>query len=72
MPSLKWVASIADQPDKLPEGKKDAWPIASLEEGVHYYLEGELFVFTERYHLARGRCCGNSCRHCPYDHANVK
>jgi len=23
-------------------------------------------VFTEYAHLKRGRCCGNSCRHCPY------
>ncbi|MBA3442570.1 MAG: hypothetical protein H0T92_22160 [Pyrinomonadaceae bacterium] len=24
-------------------------------------------VFTARYHLARGYCCGSCCRHCPYD-----
>ena len=23
-------------------------------------------VFTERYLLDRGFCCGNGCRHCPY------
>jgi hypothetical protein len=29
-------------------------------------------VFTELAHLDRGKCCGNECRHCPYDHCNVK
>ncbi|MGA3037014.1 MAG: DUF5522 domain-containing protein [Vulcanimicrobiaceae bacterium] len=28
-------------------------------------------VFTEHYHRKRGFCCGNACRHCPYDHVNV-
>ena len=23
-------------------------------------------VFTESYHLKRGYCCDNGCRHCPY------
>lgn len=29
-------------------------------------------VFTEHAHLKRGKCCGGGCRHCPYNHANVK
>src|SRR5687768_8917756 len=37
-----------------------------LVEGEDYYLEGGLFVFTERYHMRRGYCCQNGCRHCPY------
>lgn len=37
-----------------------------LEEGRHYYLDGLRFVFTEYYHLLRGRCCGSGCRHCAY------
>ncbi len=24
-------------------------------------------IFTEKYHLKRGYCCKNSCKHCPYD-----
>lgn len=51
---------------------QDEWPIKELVEGQHYYIENGLMVFTERYHLARGRCCGNACRHCPFDHINVK
>jgi hypothetical protein len=30
-----------------------------------------LIVFTEQYHLEKGYCCGNGCRHCPYDFENV-
>jgi hypothetical protein len=25
-----------------------------------------LFVLTAAFHLSRGRCCTNGCRHCPY------
>lgn len=31
-----------------------------------YYIENGLLVFTEIYHLKRGKCCKNNCRHCPY------
>jgi len=24
-------------------------------------------VFTELYHLERGYCCGNGCKHCPFE-----
>jgi hypothetical protein len=36
-----------------------------------YYLENGFVVLTAIYHLRRGHCCGNRCRHCPYEHANV-
>jgi hypothetical protein len=52
--------------------EEDSWPIAVLKEGKHYYMEGGFMVFTAAYHSARGRCCGNACRHCPYEHANVR
>lgn len=29
-------------------------------------------VFTAVAHKARGKCCGSGCRHCPYNHENVK
>ena len=41
-------------------------------EGVHfYYNESRFIVFTEKYHLERGSCCGNGCKNCPYDYENV-
>lgn len=40
-----------------------------LVEGEDYYLEGGLYVFTGKYLLKRGYCCGSRCRHCPYPRA---
>jgi hypothetical protein len=43
-----------------------------LKEGTDfYYSEEEYLVFTEHYHLKKGYCCGNGCRHCPYRFENV-
>lgn len=28
-------------------------------------------VFTEKYHLDRGYCCGNGCKHCPFSYEKV-
>jgi hypothetical protein len=30
------------------------------------YQDGSYWVFTSQYHLRRGYCCENGCRHCPY------
>jgi hypothetical protein len=38
-----------------------------LSEEEDFYYEGGLMVFTRRFHLRRGSCCGSGCRHCPYD-----
>lgn len=40
-----------------------------LVDGEDYYYEGEMIVFTARYHLRRGYCCKRGCRHCPYGEA---
>ena len=42
-----------------------------LQEGVDFYFEDGLMVLTEKFHLDKGYCCGNGCRHCPYDYENV-
>ncbi|MDQ6845389.1 MAG: DUF5522 domain-containing protein [Bacteroidota bacterium] len=43
-----------------------------FKEGVHfYYNEDGNTVFTEKYHLQRGYCCGNGCLHCPYNYKMV-
>jgi len=33
---------------------------------LDYYIENGKWVFTSWYHLKRGTCCNNGCRHCPY------
>ena len=37
-----------------------------LVEDEDYYIEDGNFVFTKKYHLKKGYCCENACRHCPY------
>ena len=44
----------------------------NLVEGEDFYREGAFVVFTERYHLRRGRCCESGCRHCPYGFAKER
>ncbi|WP_316747277.1 DUF5522 domain-containing protein [Pedobacter gandavensis] len=42
-------------------------------EGIDYYLnEDGLMVFTEAYHLKRGYCCKNKCKHCPWGFGKKK
>ncbi|MFI5172008.1 MAG: DUF5522 domain-containing protein [Chitinophagales bacterium] len=39
-----------------------------LVENIDYYINKDgLFVFTAKYLLERGYCCGNNCLHCPYN-----
>tara|TARA_Y100000385_G_C12583133_1_gene421334 strand:+ start:130 stop:273 length:144 start_codon:yes stop_codon:yes gene_type:complete len=41
-----------------------------LKEGDYYTTKEGLIVFTEKYHLSRGYCCNNKCKHCPYKKMN--
>ena len=37
-----------------------------LDPEDFYLSEQGYIVFTEKYHLKRGYCCQNGCKHCPY------
>ncbi len=37
-----------------------------LVEGMDYYIEDGLMVFTAHFLRNRGYCCQSGCRHCPY------
>jgi hypothetical protein len=43
-------------------------PATSLELSSKdfYFNEQGMMVFTEKYHLKRGYCCGSGCKHCPF------
>lgn len=41
-------------------------PKKKLEPDDYYLSEEGYKVFTEKYHLKRGYCCKNGCKHCPY------
>ena len=46
--------------------------IKQMIEAVEYYIDVDgKYVFTELYHKQRGYCCGNACRHCPYNYEAV-
>lgn len=40
---------------------------SALLEHIDYTLDAGNLVFSRWYHLKRGSCCGNGCRHCPYN-----
>ncbi len=36
-------------------------------EPDEFYLSAEGYIiYTEKYHLKRGYCCKNGCKHCPF------
>jgi hypothetical protein len=37
----------------------------------YYFNEEGLLVFTEKFLLKRGYCCGSGCKHCPYNYEAV-
>lgn len=54
-------------PDTAKENKAKELPkTENLIEGIDYYLEDGKYVFKPWFHLKRGYCCENGCRHCPY------
>lgn len=59
----KYVAEIKSG---VRENDTNQYATKSPKEGIDYYIENGLYVFTAWYHLKRGECCGNGCRHCPY------
>jgi hypothetical protein len=45
---------------------------SNLIEGLDfYYNEDAYVVLTQHYHLNKGYCCGNGCKHCPFDFESV-
>jgi hypothetical protein len=44
-----------------------------MVEGIDFYFnEAGLMVFTAAYHLKRGYCCKNKCKHCPWNFGKKK
>lgn len=48
--------------------EKEIHKFETNDQPADYYFENGMMVFTESYHLKRGYCCKNGCRHCPYDY----
>ena len=42
------------------------------ENSEEYYIDAKgRWVFTAVYHEKRGYCCGEACKHCPFDYESV-
>ncbi len=57
-----------------PEDSKDE-PLDSNKNQQNepdYYWENGFIVFTASYLKQRGWCCGNGCRHCPFEPKHQK
>jgi hypothetical protein len=51
----------------MPKNYKD-----EFIKDVHYYMDGDRVIFTSLFHIQRGECCGNGCRHCAYEPKHKK
>jgi hypothetical protein len=64
-PCLETIARIARERDDTEAILAEV--LKSVLTSADYYLDAAgNMVFTEAYHLKRGTCCENDCRHCPY------
>lgn len=61
-----------DRDGTAPKPDDDRFSRLGLEPGDYYFSTEGYLVFTEKYHLKRGYCCGNRCRHCPFGHEAVR
>jgi len=55
--------------ERKDDSDSDDSPPLVLVEGVDYYLENGLMVFTAAFLLKREYCCERGCRHCPYGYS---
>ena len=49
---------------------KEFSKIENLKKDEYYQSGKGYIIFTEKYHLKRGYCCNNNCKHCPYKKEN--
>ncbi len=67
----------ADSNKDIPESDNSSNDFFQWEEqkgtaNEAYYINEEgLLTFTAKFLLSRGFCCGNGCRHCPYNYEAV-
>jgi hypothetical protein len=64
-PCLETIARISREEENPEIVLREVQRIVALNEDTYLDSNGNK-VFTEAYHLKRGACCDNGCRHCPY------
>jgi len=60
------AVSLDTPSDVLSRVRADTCLPHLVQAGDSYLDEHGQIVFTAAYHLKRGYCCGNGCRHCPF------
>ena len=45
---------------------KEFSKIDKLDKDEYYHSSEGYVIFTEKYHLKKGYCFNNNCKHCPY------
>ncbi|WP_092900923.1 DUF5522 domain-containing protein [Algoriphagus aquimarinus] len=59
-------SNIANAITPTMKDSKKPLPTSALSSEDFYFNEQGLMVFTKKYHLKRGYCCGSGCKNCPY------
>ena len=60
------IRNISDKVYKFAPMKEQSKENKLIEGEDFYYTPEGYKCFTEKYHLKKGFCCKNGCRHCPY------
>ncbi|GFH51804.1 hypothetical protein CTEN210_08280 [Chaetoceros tenuissimus] len=60
------IEDIGDDYVRIHKEACDAGEMTYIDPKTQYQ------VFTELAHKKRGKCCGAGCRHCPFNHENVR
>jgi Family of unknown function (DUF5522)/Cysteine-rich CWC len=63
--SLQPVCLCRSCLERLAQISRESRDPATVEKDFYLDENGNV-VFTAAYHLKRGTCCGNGCRHCPF------
>lgn len=68
---FEYTTSLSPE-EALRESKAKELPKTDkLIHDIDFYPENGKVVFTAWYHLKRGSCCANNCRHCPYGYKEM-
>jgi len=71
-PQLLAQTPKSSHPACICQGCVRSFSWQAIQAGDFYFDSRGLLVLTAEYHLRRGYCCGNKCRHCPFDGVTVE
>jgi len=74
VPKNQQNSELEGDPEKALAARIAALHEQACSQGERFYLDPvtQYWVTTRCAHLERGYCCGNGCRHCPWNHEAVR